>query len=84
MEKLVGSVCLSPKDPNDPGSVLPTENPKEPMPAPQTPEPQRWREVAAQAAIEADPQRLTELVDELIRLLDEERRGKSKSIDRGC
>jgi hypothetical protein len=36
----------------------------------------RWRDIAAQAASETDPQRLSYLVDELIRLLDEERRGK--------
>lgn len=36
-----------------------------------------WRAVAAQAAAETDPTRLSQLVDELIRLLDEERRGKT-------
>jgi hypothetical protein len=36
-----------------------------------------WREVAALAAKESDPNRLAQLVDELIRLLDEERQSKS-------
>jgi hypothetical protein len=41
----------------------------------------RWREVAAQAATESDPNRLSQLVDELIRLLDEERRNKQPGRD---
>jgi hypothetical protein len=40
------------------------------------PDTQPWREIAAQAASETDPQRLSRLVDELIRLLDEERRSR--------
>jgi hypothetical protein len=35
---------------------------------------QRWREVCEQAAIEEDPKKLTDLVTEIDRLLDEERR----------
>ena len=35
-----------------------------------------WREVAALASTETNPQKLAELVDNLIRLLDEERRSK--------
>lgn len=43
----------------------------------QGPDAQPWREIAAQAAVETDPDRLSRLVDELIRLLDEERRAKN-------
>lgn len=38
-----------------------------------------WRQVAAAAATETDPQKLSNLVDELIRLLDEERRSTHRS-----
>lgn len=40
-----------------------------------------WREVAAQAATETDPQKLSHLVDELIRLLDAERRSPKRSVE---
>jgi len=39
-----------------------------------------WKELCAEAAIEKDPQRLTELVTEILRLLDAERKKHDGAI----
>jgi len=69
--------CSPDQVPNDPSLQTPITQPKSDMPSKSIQsEHTSWREVAAMAARESDPQRLAHLVDELIRLLDEERRGK--------
>jgi hypothetical protein len=75
-----------PKCPNSQGRETgETSPPLEQLKAPpRPPDSERWREVAAQAAAETDPNRLTQLVDELIRLLDEGRASKSKPRDPSC
>ena len=35
------------------------------------PNSERWRDLCAQASVERDPERLTQLVSEILRLLDE-------------
>jgi|HubBroStandDraft_6_1064221.scaffolds.fasta_scaffold36859_3 hypothetical protein len=77
MDKPEGTKAITPEGVETPAaqSQLPHRTPEtghqEVEPGP------RWREVAAQAATESDPNRLSQLVDELIRLLDEERRNKT-------
>jgi len=34
-------------------------------------DPEKWKQLCAQAAVEQDPQKLTELVAEILRLLEE-------------
>jgi hypothetical protein len=40
-----------------------------------------WREIAEQSVRESDPQKLTELIEELIRALDEKMDSKSEPRD---
>ena len=44
---------------------------------------ERWREVAAMAAGERDPQKLSHLIDELLRLLDKNDEGKPGRVPPG-
>jgi hypothetical protein len=41
------------------------------------PQQERWREVAQKVQVENDPQKVTDLVEELLRSYDEEKRRKS-------
>jgi hypothetical protein len=41
---------------------------------------ERWREVCEQAAVEEDPKKLTGLVTEIYRLLDEKRRRLQRKL----
>jgi len=81
MEKPEGLKCADAHDPNRPKTPLPSERLSSPAAPPSTGA-ERWREVAAQAASETDPQRLSQLVDELIRLLDEGRRHRPDASKR--
>jgi hypothetical protein len=86
MEKPEGSKCENSQRKDDSQHVpdvtcsLPPQSSGPSSPGQTKAEP-RWREVAAQAASETNPERLSHLVDELIRLLDEERRGKRPPKD---
>jgi hypothetical protein len=42
---------------------------------------QNWKDLCAQIAVEQDSQKLTKLLEEMLRLLDAER--QSKQVDRG-
>jgi hypothetical protein len=77
MDKPEGLKPMTPESVKAPAaqSQLPHRTPETAAPQKAEPVP-RWREVAAQAATESDPNRLSQLVDELIQLLDEERRNK--------
>jgi hypothetical protein len=81
MEKPEGLKCADAHDPNRPKTPPPSERLSSPAAPPSTGS-ERWREVAAQAASETDPQRLSQLVDELIRLLDEGRRHRPDASKR--
>ena len=76
MEKPEGSKCADAQDPNDP-QTAPLHETLTSSVQPPAAGSERWREVAAQAATETDPHRLSQLVDELIRLLDESRQPKT-------
>jgi hypothetical protein len=43
------------------------------------PKNERWRELCAQAAVEQDPKKLMELVAEISRLFDEERKTRKSA-----
>jgi hypothetical protein len=81
MDKPEGPKCLNSQD-RETGKTSPP--PQQLQVPPQLRNSERWREVAARAASETDPHRLTQLVDELIRLLDECRASKSTPRDPGC
>jgi hypothetical protein len=72
MEKPEGSECVDPED-SKTSEAKPTPG-RAPRSDSGVPDDPPWRKVAAQAASETDPHRLTQLVEELIRLLDQERR----------